>query len=1058
MKQVLILLLVILSWMCLAQVPIINEITPVSTYPTNRILIKGSGFVNTPNPLRVWFDQVAGNVVSSSEFSVVVDVPNGRLANVQVTNGNGLSAKSPLKFTPSYGGTDFDPAKLGTPASISGGINEVFDVCSCDLDGDGKPDLAATKQGATATDIIVSRNASTIGSLSFVTTLVATSSSMANLACGDLDGDGKPELLASRAGSTRNEIFIFKNNSSSGTISLAAPTKLLIDVGQFAFRINIRDMNLDGKPDLIVTNSNVSTGDNTIYIFSNQSSVGSVSFNSTPVKVPITGATTTYGLDVQDLDGDRRPEIIVNQFNNSDIFIVPNTSSGSLVSFGTVQRIAVTGTLNHLATADFNKDGKLDIAVTSAFDKKAFLLLNTSSGNAFSFAAPLTMDTGDGPFGIDVADIDGDDDADIVIGNIGISSSSTELTVLSNNGNTSSPGFTTFNINVGKASRNVRVGDLDGDGKPDIAYTTVAGNSLDIIRNANCFVPKIITEAPLTICATQTLQLDSKPNAGVTLYQWKESGSALGTNSSTLTINAAGNYTVTATSESGACVITTSTFNVISGSGSLPSDPSPSDVSSNSVVCAGNSINLSTTLSGSFTYEWEGPNGFTSTQQNPTITAATLDNAGSYSLKLSNGTCKTSAVSTQVDIASLKDFSITSSVSSNILCEGSALTLTVNTQPGYTYQWKKDGSDISGETGATLSVTQKGSCSVLVTNTALACSALTNAIDVAVLALPVADFTVKSTACVNENLIFTDASQIDAAGTAAYSWDFGDTGTGSSPTISHAYSTTKTFTARLTISYTNLSGCSGSKSHDIAVVAGVVPVITSSSDGICPDQSMVLSISGDYKVINWSDGSISNTSTINQAGTYTVNTVDVNGCTGKGEIIIEDNPPLTLDVTADKTVLIPGQSAQLQANVNGNVSFLWTPAESLSDSTISNPIASPQVTTTYGVVCTADGLCPAQKTITIQVSTDLAILKIPNVFSPNGDGINDMWLIPGMEAFPDCTLSLYDQNGRKLLEEKGYTNFWDGNYSGKPVTEGTYYFVIGCPDKKSLTGTVLVAR
>src|SRR6478736_9683229 len=115
MRRCFLLLLIFVSYQTvLAQAPIIDNVTPIATYPGNRLVITGSGFSATPSQLRVWFDHVYGNIVSSTENSITVDVPNqARLANIQVINlSNGLSVKSPLKFVPSYGGTNFGPTNL----------------------------------------------------------------------------------------------------------------------------------------------------------------------------------------------------------------------------------------------------------------------------------------------------------------------------------------------------------------------------------------------------------------------------------------------------------------------------------------------------------------------------------------------------------------------------------------------------------------------------------------------------------------------------------------------------------------------------------------------------------------------------------------------------------------------------------------------------------------------------------------------------------------------------------------------------------------------------------
>lgn len=70
------------------------------------------------------------------------------------------------------------------------------------------------------------------------------------------------------------------------------------------------------------------------------------------------------------------------------------------------------------------------------------------------------------------------------------------------------------------------------------------------------------------------------------------------------------------------------------------------------------------------------------------------------------------------------------------------------------------------------------------------------------------------------------------------------------------------------------------------------------------------------------------------------------------------------------------------------------------------------------------------------------ILQVPNAFSPNGDGIHDRWEIPGLRAFPDCQVTIYNRYGQPVFNRRGYNEPWDGNKHGKPVSAGTYYYVI----------------
>lgn len=302
-KAILILLFTGLALRAMAQGPVISNIAPSPTFPGDRIIISGSGFSATSSQLQVWFNQVKGTINSSSEFSIDVTVPaSAKYGVVEVINlSTRLSGKSEYKFSPYYSGASFDGAKLGAPLAFAGAV-EQFDVCSCDLNADNKPDFIAT-QFDLETDLIVFQNTSTIGSISF-NRLNKTSLPSLNIgaptekvACGDLNGDGKPEVIATRSGATKNVVYVLPN-TSPGAISFGAVVSLFLDVGHFARFVSIRDLNNDGKPEIIVSNS----FNNQLYIFRNQSSGGTLSINPTPVKVTVTGATTNYGLDVQDID------------------------------------------------------------------------------------------------------------------------------------------------------------------------------------------------------------------------------------------------------------------------------------------------------------------------------------------------------------------------------------------------------------------------------------------------------------------------------------------------------------------------------------------------------------------------------------------------------------------------------------------------------------------------------------------------------------------------------------------------------------------------------------
>lgn len=983
MRRFLGIVLTTLAIQSFAQQPVIDGIEPLSHYPNLQILISGRGFSVTSAQLQVWFGQVKGTISTSTEFSIIVAVPpQARLDNIEVTHlVSRLSAKSSLKFMPVYSGQGFDATKLeplvDNVSRFPG--DRVFDICSCDLDGDGKPDLAGTKDVNPHTDLIVLKNNSTVGSISFAKFDKSNLASLnllaptGNITCGDLNGDGKPELVMSRSGTTTNSIFILPNTSTPGTLSFGAFVSInLENASDIARQVSINDLNNDGKPEIIVANS----FSNTIYVFQNQSVGGVLNINTTPIKVTVAGATGTLALEVQDFNGDGKPDIAATQNQTNNLFFLRNQSS-STISFAAAQNLGLSGSFNDINSADFNRDGKLDIVVTSVFNTRAIVMLNQSTSTTFLFSTVATLTTDTGPFGVDVNDINGDQRPDIIVPARGTSA----INVFLHDGNVT-PGFTRVNIPTTKNNWFTRVGDLDGDAKPDIAFTTfnAAGTlfSVDIFRNKNCHLPKILNDAPLAICPSQTIRLRTIPIPAVT-FEWNDGSTDTPTgNNAFLDITAAGNYTVTATGEAGACVVASApVFPVTAGVGTVPPDPV---ISSNAPLCTGSTLNLSTGTVAGATYIWEGPNSFTSGVEDPSIPNVTGDNSGMYSLKVKVGDCLSNETTHRVDVVDLASFSTGSNAPSGIICQGQTATLSVNSEPGYTYQWIKDGVDIGGQTGVTLAATTQGSYNVRVTRTtAPTCSVETTpAIDIEVYTAPVAAFTVDVNACVDELLTFTDQSTTDSRATIVYGWDFGDTGTGTTQNATHSYSSASTFNPILTVSYSGIAGCSDTDTKSIIVTNGLIPDITSDVTEICSGEPAQLSITGTFSSIDWSTGATTSSVTVTVPDTYSVTTVDANGCEATDEIEL------------------------LQKSGCGDID-----------------------------------------------------LVIPPVFTPNKDGQNDTWLITDSDNYQDCTMNVFDGNGRRVYQQKGYPTIgWDGG----EVPAGTYYYVFSCPTGKPLTGTVLIIR
>jgi len=137
--------------------------------------------------------------------------------------------------------------------------------------------------------------------------------------------------------------------------------------------------------------------------------------------------------------------------------------------------------------------------------------------------------------------------------------------------------------------------------------------------------------------------------------------------------------------------------------------------------------------------------------------------------------------------------------------------------------------------------------------------------------------------------------------------------------------------------------------------------------------------------------------------------------------------------------IFEGESYQLQGSGSAGT-YLWTPAAGLNATNILNPVAKPQVTTTYVLrVMNAQG-CIATSNVTITIIPFCVDPR--NAFTPNNDGFNDKWLITTGNCLLKAIVKVFNRYGSPVYESEDYKNDWDGTYKGKPLPDGTYYYVI----------------
>jgi gliding motility-associated-like protein len=136
-----------------------------------------------------------------------------------------------------------------------------------------------------------------------------------------------------------------------------------------------------------------------------------------------------------------------------------------------------------------------------------------------------------------------------------------------------------------------------------------------------------------------------------------------------------------------------------------------------------------------------------------------------------------------------------------------------------------------------------------------------------------------------------------------------------------------------------------------------------------------------------------------------------------------------------------GYSVNLNLSGSNIVSYNWSPSTGLNSTNISNPTANPTKTTTYTVTVTnAQGISTTLY-ITVTVIEDFNITP-NNVISPNGDGVNDVWVIENLSTYPNNEVKIFDKAGRVIYNIKNYQNNWNGQLNGELLHDGAYYYII----------------
>ncbi|MBS1566456.1 MAG: VCBS repeat-containing protein, partial [Bacteroidetes bacterium] len=478
--------------------PVINTISPLSGPVGSTVTITGNNFSAVTASDHVFFGAVAAQVVSASATSLTVKVPAGASNQpVSVATFNRI-AYYRLPFTVTFPSiaNNFTAASFDTSKDIITG-NGNSDVAAGDFDGDGKPDLAVANK--TAGTVIVLKNNSVPGGIAFSTATTLTSRSPAGVCVADMNGDGKPDILDI---SYDGGFEVKLNTSSGGVISF---TNNYFPIGPWeGIRIAAGDLDGDGKTDVVLVSEDLSSN---VSILRNTTVNGALSFTLGPLS-PVS-AYTGQGVTLTDVDGDGKPDLVLSFQLGQMVSVSKNTSVPGTISFGATSKLGTSTFHQGLSSADFDGDGLPDLAFCSNYVTGAptvSVYKNNSNSSALGFSSAGELAITDAFYGMAAGDLDGDGKQDIVAGN-----GSPGLSIYKN----SSAGNISFQPRVGYTgpalgSYSVILVDLDGDGRPDVVSSSRTALWVTALRNRTGEAAvKPSGASPVTGPVSNTVTLDS---------------------------------------------------------------------------------------------------------------------------------------------------------------------------------------------------------------------------------------------------------------------------------------------------------------------------------------------------------------------------------------------------------------------------------------------------------------------------------------------------------------------------------------------------------------------
>ncbi len=317
-----------------------------------------------------------------------------------------------------------------------------------------------------------------------------------------------------------------------------------------------------------------------------------------------------------------------------------------------------------------------------------------------------------------------------------------------------------------------------------------------------------------------------------------------------------------------------------------------------------------------------------------------------------------------------------------------------------------------------------------------------------------ADFNYTISPCGN-SVQFTDSSYVSPV---QWNWNFGDNNSATTTNPNHSYNNSGTYTVSLIAA--NAVACEDTI-QQIIVLPSFNPLTVSASQTTCAGSPVQLTATGGV-AYSWTPAAGLSATNINnplaspvQSTTYSVTITSISSTgdtclsTLSTAVNVAGISPVSQILQANPDTIIKGNSTSLSSSLSAPYAINWSPSNTLNNPAIFNPTATPTHTTTYTAIVTdINGCTYIMNPVTVYVianACDESSVFVPNTFTPNGDGKNDI-LYARSNVVQEIYFALYNRWGQLVFETTDLSKGWDGVYKGMKADPGVfgYYLKVKC--------------